>query len=292
MKLKKGSAEAKAYMAKIRAKKGKKTPGKKVGNTLNGKNPYTFDVKALRSNGVNVMQTRSIYAKNISQAKTNLKTFLEDKLGYEKIVISNGREGHEGITKLDYLGAKKPTKKVGNTLKFEDGYFKVLGKKNGQLVEITENPLNYIDAKKFIKEQGIEKYYTNVDIVPYRGNKKPVKYIGSTLKLHKKEIRLGMPPKTTTKSGNGYHKDTKSHNVRISVISGINKVEYDFRDSLENEIKDYLETIERLKKQLPNVTNKLEKSRYTQQINLFKSMVLEFKRKLKKQNNIINKNLR
>jgi hypothetical protein len=153
MKLKKGSAAAKAYMAKIRAKKGT--------------------------------------AKKVAVKKTT-------------------------------------TKKVGNTLKFEDGYFKVLGKKNGQLVEITENPLNYIDAKKFIKEQGIEKYYTNVDIVPYRGNKKPVKYIGSTLKLHKKETRLGMPPKTKSKSGNGYHKDTKSHNVNIRVVSGVKESEINF----------------------------------------------------------------
>jgi hypothetical protein len=51
--------------------------------------------------------------------------------------------------------------------------------------------------------------------------KTSAKKVGSTLKLDKKEMRLGMKPKTTSKSGNGYHKDTKSHNVNIRVISGV-----------------------------------------------------------------------
>lgn len=47
------------------------------------------------------------------------------------------------------------------------------------------------------------------------------KKVGSTLKLHKKEMRLGITPKTKSKTSNGYHKDTKSHNVNIRVISGV-----------------------------------------------------------------------
>jgi hypothetical protein len=100
-------------MVRAKAAVKKKAAPKKIGNTLYGKNPYTFDVKALRSNGVNVMQTRSIYADNINQAKINLKTFLVDKLGYKKIVISNGRKGHEGVKKIG--GLDKITRKGKKT---------------------------------------------------------------------------------------------------------------------------------------------------------------------------------
>jgi hypothetical protein len=74
-------------------------------------NPYTFDVKAIRSNGTNVMQKRVVYADNIKQAKINLKEFLAEKLGYKKISITNGRFGHEGIPRSSVLGqATKPVK--------------------------------------------------------------------------------------------------------------------------------------------------------------------------------------
>jgi hypothetical protein len=49
--------------------------------------------------------------------------------------------------------------------------YKVVGKKNGQLVDISELPMSKDDAYKFIKKQGVENYYTNVDVIRYRGNK-------------------------------------------------------------------------------------------------------------------------
>lgn len=167
MKLKKGSAAAKAFMAKLRAKKGK--------------------------------------LKN--------KKDIPDR-GYKKIT-------------LDFL----PIKKIGAS--FDSGSFKVLGKKNNQLVEISESPMTYEDAKKFIKNEGIEKYYSNVDIVPYRGAKKTTKYIGSKLKLNPKEKRLGAVDKDLKTRAKTYHKDTKSHNVKISVVSGIGTVTQKLEKSLE-----------------------------------------------------------
>lgn len=167
MKLKKGSAAAKAFMAKLRAKKGK--------------------------------------PKN--------KKDIPDR-GYKKIT-------------LDFL----PIKKIGAS--FDSGSFKVLGKKNNQLVEISESPMTYEDAKKFIKNEGIEKYYSNVDIVPYRGAKKTTKYIGSKLKLNPKEKRLGAVDKDLKTRAKTYHKDTKSHNVKISVVSGIGTVTQKLEKSLE-----------------------------------------------------------
>jgi hypothetical protein len=58
----------------------------------------------------------------------------------------------------------------------EEILYKVVGKKNGQLVDITELPMTKDDANRFIKEQGIDNYYQNVDIVIYRGSKPRFKY--------------------------------------------------------------------------------------------------------------------
>ena len=46
-------------------------------------------------------------------------------------------------------------KKVG---KMDTELYKVVGKKNGQLVDITELPMTKNDATKFIKDQGIENF--------------------------------------------------------------------------------------------------------------------------------------
>lgn len=50
--------------------------------------------------------------------------------------------------------------------------YKVVGKKDGQLCEISELPMSKDNCYRWIKEQGIESIYTNVCPVPYHGNKK------------------------------------------------------------------------------------------------------------------------
>ena len=50
------------------------------------------------------------------------------------------------------------------------------------------------------------------------------KKIGSTLKLTPKETRLGATEKDFKPKSKSYHKDTKSHNVNIKVVSGIDKI--------------------------------------------------------------------
>ena len=50
--------------------------------------------------------------------------------------------------------------------------FKVVGKKNGQLCEISELPMSQDNCYKWIKEQGIDKNYTDVFPIPYHGSKK------------------------------------------------------------------------------------------------------------------------
>jgi hypothetical protein len=146
MKLKKGSKEAKEYMAKIRAKKGttkkvvaKKTIAKKVGAVTKSKNV------------VNDLSNQSVHI-----------LFLNKNKGFQK------------------------DKKV----------FK-----------------NYNDAVKWGKKN-LDNF--NLDMIKFG--------IGSALKLNKKEYRLGMPPKTTSDNASGYHKDTKSHNVNIRVVSGFENI--------------------------------------------------------------------
>lgn len=65
----------------------------------------------------------------------------------------------------------------GGEMDNEEELYLVVGKKNGQLVDISELPMTKYDAKKFISEQGIEIYYTNVDIVRYRGTKPRHKFM-------------------------------------------------------------------------------------------------------------------
>jgi hypothetical protein len=50
------------------------------------------------------------------------------------------------------------------------------------------------------------------------------KKVGSTLKLTPKETRLGATEKDFKPKSKFYHKDTKSHNVNIRVISGFNEL--------------------------------------------------------------------
>ncbi len=49
--------------------------------------------------------------------------------------------------------------------------FTVVGKKDGQLVSISELPMTEENCYKWIKEQGIEYYYKNVCPIPYHGSK-------------------------------------------------------------------------------------------------------------------------
>lgn len=55
--------------------------------------------------------------------------------------------------------------------------FKVVGHKNGQLVEISELPMSEENCWKWIKKQGIDKTYYNPVPVPYHGNKPEFKHI-------------------------------------------------------------------------------------------------------------------
>ena len=182
MKLKKGSKEAKAYMAKIRAKRGKskkdifdigavRTPIQYKGFTIN------YIANEHRANSFTGEQFTD---KNLAKLKKQIDNFLNPK-------------------------------KVGSTLKVF-----YVGFKNRKIREKIEAK----NATAAIKEyqNRLKPIYGKVPaswLIADKENK-----VGSTLKLKPNEKRLGATPKDV--KGKGYHKDTKSHNVNIRVISGFN----------------------------------------------------------------------
>jgi hypothetical protein len=84
---------------------------------------------------------------------------------------------------------------------------------------------------------------------------------------------------------NENHKDTKSHNVNIRVVSGVDM--YKIRDMIENEIKNNLKLLDIFKTyQFKNSTEKKSA------IKKVKSNILLQKKQLKEQNKLINQNLK
>jgi hypothetical protein len=73
----------------------------------------------------------------------------------------------------------------------------------------------------------------------------------------------------------GVHKDTKSHNVRINVMSGINKTLDRYKNTIK-EIEQYKDAIQRIKKDLRGMTS-IEKVRAKVVIKNFTKLVNELK---------------
>jgi hypothetical protein len=79
------------------------------------------------------------------------------------------------------------------------------------------------------------------------------KKVGSTLKFSPKETRLGATEKDLKTRSKSYHKDTKSHNVKISVMSGINGI-------IISDIKYKYDSLNKWNKVLDNLNNELKKT--------------------------------
>ena len=87
------------------------------------------------------------------------------------------------------------------------------------------------------------------------------------------------------------HTDTKSHNVNIRVVSGIEGNMYSVRDSIEKDIKNYNDAILRIKNSLPGMTS-VEKTRAKIIIKKFKGYISILKDQLRTQNALIRMNLK
>jgi hypothetical protein len=165
MRFKKGSKEAKAFMAKLRAAKGgaKKDVSKKIG--------------AVKTNKID-----KIMSKLNKKSITALADFC----------LQNNIPFSYGWPKKTFLQTIEDT---------------LLSRNDNQIKKI-----NFNRSLIF---------------------KKTTKKVGSTLKLTPKENRLGATDKDFKKQSKSYHKDTKSHNVNIRVVSGINGVTEKINKSLE-----------------------------------------------------------
>lgn len=98
--------------------------------------------------------------------------------------------------------------------------------------------------------------------------------------------------KAAKKKSSNYHKDTKSHNVNIRVISGTESNMYKIRDQYENDIKSYLYTIDSLKKLYKTTLTKSEKNKVAKALKSYKNLFMVTKRLLNEQNKLINKALK
>lgn len=216
MKLKKGSAAAKAYMAKIRAKRNvgavATTKTGKVAKRLNkAQSDYNKDVDAYKyfvvvNNKITEgyeFKSDAIDAANEYEPKAKILT----KQGLKKANIVNTSSQWKYT-----LGAAK------TIAKFKKGdLVKIKGKSWIMVVDNIRHSnygiMYYLENDVRGTGNGNAGTYFEIDL-----EKISTKKVGSTLKLKANEKRLGATPADL--KANGYHKDTKSHNVRINVMSG------------------------------------------------------------------------
>ena len=184
--------DAKIYTLAQLKKQGIKDPrGEWKYVKLSGTRPRKKTTKKVGA--VRLLPVHQKYFKQVTEAKAkelfknNKEVFGLDDYGTEALI-----EDFSDFNPNQWYayGVEKPsvgkTKKVGNST---TGY-KVIGKKNGQMVDISNYPMAKPDAMKFIKQQGIENYYTNVVVVPYRGKKAIKKLMGAVKKTPVKKPKV------------------------------------------------------------------------------------------------------
>lgn len=279
MKLKKGSAAAKAYMAKIRAKR--KTV-KKVGSVVkkvSGTKSYVvikYNDTFMNRYTVDVIEINKYNLRKNTDYKNTTLLGIYDSL----------REANKVADKI-YADLNKGIKKISGTGKV---YIEFLNKDKG-FTKDKKFFATYDKALAYIRKN-FEK--ADPDMIKYvNGIGKAKRSVGSSLKLSSKEKRLGYTD----------HKDTKSHNVNIRVVSGVDM--YEERNKTEYKIKIYTSGINRLKAQLLEIKNnpfakdnfkregyKLEVANLNRHIKFMSKNLIVLKKQLKEQNRLISESLK
>jgi hypothetical protein len=225
-KLKKGSPEAKRFMAKIRSMKGKTTP-KKIG--AKSTKITKADPKLVRKAFENPFGFQ--YDKNDPEVRKAIKSEVDN-------ILKNLR------SKKSMGAVKKINKKVDSTNK---------------KYTVVKNPsggyqLNYIENGKM--------WYTG--------------YFKT-----KAEAEKSASEKNSFLRLSGVnHKDTKSHNVNIRVLSGIGS--YDNPEKIMQEIEYWQKQLDKLRNEYKSPKGKLYKSSITADIRLAKKFLELNKNKMKK----------
>jgi len=172
MKLVKGSAEAKRYMASIRAKKQSSIGAEKTKIKKEYNIDYTILLGTITSNNGNLWK---VYQKDITKSKGNFITY-----------------DWRIVRQKDNLVLTNLPNEIKNKVSLYDF------NKNKELLK------NLIDIKEMNK----------------LGSVKASKEIKKTLKAKKLYMPHGYETAKRKRKINGVHKDTKSHNVKINVLSG------------------------------------------------------------------------
>jgi hypothetical protein len=126
-----------------------------------------------------------------------------------------------------------------------------------------------------------KKYAKWTDYVKAASKPGVLKSVGK-ITVKKAPVKKTVAKKPTTKS---LHKDINSHNVRINIVSGVNKALKRYNDTIK-EIQYFEENLIRIKKAMPNMT-KLEKQRANEVVRSQRKLLSELKTHAKELKKII-----
>jgi hypothetical protein len=237
MTLKKGSKEAKAFMAKLRAKRATKSKVKPKPSRID--DLLLLDEIKARQKKVGSYYFGEGKKVNLGDLKPN--NIFEWTIGAEYLEVV-------------YIGKVKdfPNIKIGSKMGTNPTYLFQFLKGNDYVA------LSFFAIKDVLRT------------IP--------KKVGSTLKLTPKETRLGATENDFKKQSKSYHKDTKSHNVNIRVVSGINGIIINDIKSKYDILTKWNKVLENLNTELKNETNKGYKAAIKVDIFRVKNIIKDIKK--------------
>lgn len=264
IKLKKGSAEAKKFMAKLRSMKGKMTAKKSIKKVDSKKIDLNTLQKKYRENedynfhSENILLLAKNFGSKTDLNKANDLIKLRDKQGYlTSDQKSEGYKIHKKLIKklfptnvggIKTKAKSKTTKKIKfnpKNLNANQDKYKYMNK----YYEIHED----MDGEGYLSVPGGTIYFTGIGAV------KKAKSMARASKIHK---------------------DTKSHNVNIRVMSGIGS--YDNPEKIMQEIEYWQKVLDKLRNEYKSPKRKMYKSSIAADIRLAKKWLELEKNKMKK----------
>jgi hypothetical protein len=264
--------------AKQRAARAKFKAVVKEASKLRKKNPKLTQAQAVK-------QAFAIsYEKDRRNPIKRIKKAVTDYVSKAKEDFKKGYYGEE-------YGKKSRRRKVGATPTKVKAKYEI-----GDMVYSYQNK-NYkapISYKKFVPWESLSKPNSKDKFV-YKLKIKDGFSNWINEESLSKSILGAAPTKVKAKKSkrtSEMHTDTKSHNVNIRVMSGVEpKNMYAIRDQYENDIKVILEAINRIKNNLPNM-DYTEKNRANRIIEHYKKVIIKLKKRLRDQNKLINELLK
>lgn len=161
-------------------------------------------------------------------------------------------------------------KKTGCSLK--EAFEQVYGTKKVGAVKKKAAPKKKV-VKKIAKKKAAPKTLKYRGTLKSEGSKKMYKYSLGAVKK-----------KAAPKKKISTHKDTKSHNVNIKVMSGVGSIHKSLRSDAEKALNNFEERLESAKKRLSESKTTLAKKQALQVINALKGSIALIKLHIKEHN--------